>query len=64
MMLRLSGSRDSRFEALFHVFETKDRKYPIRGVPGTVQGVAYRTGPKGWIDTTILPQWLSETRVI
>lgn len=64
MLVRLSGGRDSRIEYPFIVFRNKDRNYPIRGVPDTVDGVAYRTGPKGWIDTTVMPQWLSEIRVI
>ena len=64
MIVRLSGGRDSKVEAPFLVFKNKDRHYPIRGVPDNVDGVAYRTGPKGWIDTTVMPQWLSEQRVI
>lgn len=64
MIVRLSGGRDSKVEAPFIVFKNKDRHYPIRGVPDNVDGVAYRTGPKGWIDRTVMPQWRSERRII
>lgn len=64
MLVRLSGGRDARIEPPFMVFMNKGRNYPIRGTPDDVDGVAYRTGPKGWMDTLVMPQWLSEERVI
>lgn len=64
MVVRLSGGRNAKIENGFMVFKNQDRSYPIRGVPDDVEGVAYRTGPKGWMDTTVMPQWLRETRVI
>lgn len=64
MVVRISGGRDSRVEAPFLVFKNKDRNYPIRGLPDDVDGVSYRTGPKGWMDRIVMPQWLSESRVI
>ena len=64
MMVRLSGGRDACIEPPFLVFTNKKRSYPIRGTPDDVAGVAYRTGPKGWMDTQVLSQWLSEERVI
>lgn len=64
MVVRLSGGRDAMIETPFMVFMNKDRNYPIRGTPDNVPGVAYRTGPKGWMDTTVMPQWLCERRVI
>lgn len=64
MLVRVSGGRDGIIHPPFIVFTNKSRSYPIRGTPDDVPGVAYRTGPKGWIDTTVMPQWLSERRVI
>lgn len=64
MLVRLTGGRDARIAAPFMVFKNVGRHYPIRGVPDNVPGVAYRTGPKGWMDSIVMPQWLSETRVI
>lgn len=64
MMVRLSGGRDACIEPPFLVFTNKKRSYPIRGTPDDVAGVTYRTGPKGWMDTHVLSQWLSEERVI
>ena len=64
MIVRLNGGRDARIEPPFLVFKSKDRKYPIRGVEGNVEGVSYRTGEKGCIHQTVMPQWLDERRVI
>ena len=64
MMVRLTGGRNARIAAPFMVFKNGDCNYPIRGVPDNVPGVAYRTGPEGWMDTTVMPQWLSEPRAI
>ncbi|KAL3682857.1 hypothetical protein R1sor_000879 [Riccia sorocarpa] len=64
MIVRLIGRRDSRIETPMIIFQNKDRRYPIRGIPDDIPGVCYRTGPKGWNDMTIFPQWFKETRVI
>lgn len=64
VLLRISGGCDAKFEAPFMVFQNIARSYPIRGVPDDVPGVSYRTGPKGSMDTTVMPQWLSERRAI
>lgn len=64
MVVRLSGGRDAMIEAPFMVFTNKKRSYPIKGTPDNIAGVAYRSGPKGWMDTVVMTQWLSERRVI
>ena len=64
MVVRLSSGRDARVESPFMVFMNKDRNYPIRGTPDDRPDVAYRTGSKGWMDTRVMPEWLSENRVI
>lgn len=64
MVLRISGGRHARIEHPFMIFQNKDRNYPIRGVPDDVPGVSYRTGPKGWMDSRVFPQWLAESRAI
>lgn len=64
MLVRVSGGRNSRIEALFVVFQNKDRNIPIRNVPENVDGVPYRTRPKRWMDQTAMSQWLGEIREI
>lgn len=64
MLIRLSGGRKARIEPPLMIFKNKTRSYPIRGVPDDVPGVAYRSGPRGWMDTTIMKEWLREPRVI
>lgn len=64
MLVRLTGGRNGCVAAPFLVFQNKDRRYPIRGVADDIEGVSYRTGPKGWMDTVVMPQWLREPRAI
>lgn len=64
MILRISGGRDARIEALMMVFQNKKRIYPIRRAPDDVVGVSYRSGPKGWMYREVMPQWLRERKVI
>lgn len=62
MMVWLFGG--GRIRVPFIVFENKDRNYPIKCIPDVVPGVAYRLGPKGWIDMLIMLQYLAEKKVI
>ena len=64
MLLRISGGRDYKIEPPFLIFINSDRQYPIRGIPDDVPGVAYRTGPKGWMETSIFLEYFRDWRVI
>lgn len=56
MVLQLSSGRDVRNETPFMVFMKKDRYYPIRRFPDTLDSVAYRTGPKDWLHQIVVPK--------
>lgn len=47
MAVRLSGSRDAHIEPAVMIFKNRVWNYPVRGIPDTVPGVEYRTGPQG-----------------
>lgn len=64
MVARISGGRNAKIEPALMILKDKGWRYLIRSLPDTVPGVAYRTRPKGWIDSYIMPQWLSEPRDI
>lgn len=64
MIVRLSRGWNAQIEPLFLVFTNKERNYPILGVPDSSPEVAYRTRPKGWIDTVGILFSLSETLAI
>ena len=64
MVVRHTGGRDARIAPPFLVFKNQKRWYPIRVVPDSVHGVSYRSGPKGWMATKVMPLWLSEPKVI
>lgn len=42
------------------VFQNASHNYPIRGIPDNLPGGSHRSGPNGWIDTGIMPEWLRE----
>jgi hypothetical protein len=64
MIVRLTGGQCAFIQPPMMIFQSKNRSYPIRGVPDDVPGVCYRTGPKGWNDRTVFPQWMRERRGI
>lgn len=64
MLVRISGSRDAKVEPPFMVFMIKDRNYHIKGTPDNHPRVAYRTGPKGWMDIGVMPEWMSVKSII
>lgn len=64
MFVPTSGGRDAKIEALFMVFKNANKSFPIRGIPDDVPGVSYRSVPKGWMDTTVMPRCRSEVKVL
>lgn len=64
MLVRLSDSYSAITEADFLIFMNKNRSYPIRGTPDYIPGVSYRTGPKGWVYTNNMLEWLKEERAL
>ena len=64
MVVRIRGGKFARREPVFMIIQNESRKYPIRGIPDDVPDVAYRIGPKGWMDKPIMVHYLKERRVI
>ena len=64
MMVMLGGGSKPRFEIPLIIFQNDRCSHPIRGVPDTVPGVCYRSGPKGWMDTRVFEEWLSEKSIM
>lgn len=64
MVVRIRGGRHAAIEPAFMIFQNANRNYPINGIPDDIPGVAYRTGPKGWMDKQVLVEYLQERRVI
>lgn len=64
MLVSLSGRQDAATSPPSMIFTTRNGNHPIRGVLDNITRVVYRTGAKGRMDTTILPEWLTEARMI
>ena len=62
MVVRISGGQRATIEALMLIFSNENRSYPIWGLIDDIPKVSYRTGPKGWMDQTIFPEYFLEPR--
>ena len=62
VVIRFSGGRRSLIETPMIIFTNAGSNYPIRGLPDNIPGVAYRTGPKGWMSQRILVEYFLEPR--
>ncbi|KAG0620447.1 hypothetical protein M758_4G216500 [Ceratodon purpureus] len=62
LVVRISGGRRSTIEAPMIIFTNENRSYPIRGLIDNVPGVTYRSGPKGWMDQSIMPEFFLDPR--
>ena len=62
MVVLISGGRKAKIEIPLLIFTNKNRSYLIMNLPDNQPGVAYRSGPKGWMDGKVFPEWLSEKR--
>ena len=62
MIVHISGGRCATIEALMIIFSNKNRSYPIWDLIDDIPGVSYRTGPKGWMDQTVFPEYFLEPR--
>lgn len=64
VIARLIGGSDARIEKKFMYFCEKNPNYPIRVVRDSITGVAYRTGPKWWMDSMVMLKYLREPLVL
>jgi hypothetical protein len=44
------------------IFTNENMSYPIRELIDNVPGVTYGSGPKGWMDKYILPEFFVDPR--
>ncbi|KAE9161312.1 hypothetical protein PF002_g31668 [Phytophthora fragariae] len=59
MVVRISGGPSGYIHPPMMIFTNANRSYPIRGVSDDVEGVCYRTGPKGWMDKCLFREFSS-----
>lgn len=64
IVVRISGERDFMIQTAFMIFQKRCRAYLIEGVPDDVPSVLYSTDTKGWMDATVIPEWLREPQAI
>lgn len=64
MMAHFSTGRDAKIEPPLMIFKNKDRGFPVRSIPDTIGSLSYRCGPKGLMNTTLLPEYFRMQKVI
>ena len=64
MVVCLSVGMEAKIQPPFMVFKNGNRSFRIRGVPDNVSGVSYRSGQERWMGTKVMPEWLTEKKVI
>ncbi|ORY50527.1 hypothetical protein BCR33DRAFT_846982 [Rhizoclosmatium globosum] len=62
MVVWMGGGKEALLGDPMMIFQNAQSSFPIRGVPNDVEGVSYRTGPKGWIDRSVFPLFISDPK--
>ncbi|KAJ0397798.1 hypothetical protein ATCC90586_001667 [Pythium insidiosum] len=58
LIVKLRGGSNPRIEPAMLVFQNANCSYPIAGVKDDVEGITYRSGPKGWMDKRVFKEWI------
>nr|KAE8934151.1 hypothetical protein PF009_g15863 [Phytophthora fragariae] len=61
MVVRISGGPSGHIHPPMMIFANPNRSHPVAGV-ADVEGVCYRSGPKGWMDKRIFREYLCERK--
>lgn len=60
MVVRISGGPFAKIDTPLMVSKNVNCSCTISGVPDDAPGISYRSSPKGWMDTMVMPQWFLE----
>lgn len=63
VLVRLGSGSNTCIVAPFMKFKNKDKNYPLLGIPDYMPGATNRTGPKSWMDSTVMLEYLSNREV-
>ena len=61
---RISGAGGGKIEKPVVIFQNPNSNYPIIGVPDNIEGIAYRTSPKGYLTQQLFAQYFSDSNII
>lgn len=64
VVVRITGANGGRIETPMVIFQNALRSYPIAGCPDNIDGVCYRSSPKGWMDKDLFGEYFTESRTI
>jgi hypothetical protein len=63
LVVTLRGGKNACLETPMLIFMNAKGNYPIRGVK-PINGIVYRSGPKGWMDRRIFCEWLKNDQCV
>ncbi|RAW39438.1 hypothetical protein PC110_g4322 [Phytophthora cactorum] len=58
LVIKIRNGASARIEPLMVIFQNANGSYPIRGAD-PVPGVAYLSGPKGWMGERVFGEWIA-----
>ena len=62
--IRISGGLTARIETPLVIFLNPNLNYPISGKPDNIDGITYRSSPKGWMTARMLVNYFSDLSII
>ena len=62
LIIKLSGGVDTRIRPVMVIFKDKNCSCPIHGLRDNIEDIAYRLGPKGWMDQRVFLEWPKEPK--
>ena len=61
MVIRISMGRRSMIKAPMLIFTNSGSNYLIQGLEDNIQGICYRTRPKGWMDHALFAEFFAKS---
>ena len=60
----ISGGQNARIEKPLLIFQNPNGNYPISGIQDNVDGITYRSSPKGWMTAQMFVNYFSDPNII
>lgn len=61
---RISAANGGKIEKPVIIFQNPNSSYPIAGIPDNIDGVTYRSSPKGWMSQDLFANYFADPRII
>ncbi len=62
--MRISAGEHGKIEKQLVIFQNPNGNYPIAGIPENIEGITYRSSPKGWMTSQMFINYFSDSNNI